>query len=87
MSLLSTTGMRRAAAYALRALSSSSAALNVQQPVITAAATSASPSSVSQMLQRCGFATNSTDIFNTHKDSPHNNASTPFVISEASAMH
>ena len=37
-----------------------------------------------QLTQRSGFATNSTDIFNTHRDEPHNNSSTPFEISAVS---
>lgn len=36
------------------------------------------------LLQRCNFATNSTDIFNIHKDTPENNAATSFEFSEAS---
>ncbi|PNW77756.1 hypothetical protein CHLRE_10g450400v5 [Chlamydomonas reinhardtii] len=35
------------------------------------------------LLQRCNFATNSTDIFNIHKDTPENNAATSFEFSEA----
>lgn len=72
----------RAASLALRALSSGVA----QQAIAPAAAVqgclSASTSSVPAVtLARRAFATNSTDIFNTHKDTPDNNASTPFEIS------
>lgn len=45
------------------------------------AARSAQP--LGQLLQRFGFATNSTDIFNVHKETPENNASMTFDFSEA----
>lgn len=43
-------------------------------------AVSAVSSSLSEILRR-NFATNSTDIFNTHRDTPDNNPTTPFEIS------
>jgi NADH dehydrogenase (ubiquinone) flavoprotein 2 len=45
-------------------------------------APSSSCSSSSSSISR-GFATNSTDIFNVHNDSPENNASTVFDFTEA----
>ena len=39
---------------------------------------------MAQLIHRNSFATNSTDIFNTHRDEPHNNPSTPFEISAVS---
>lgn len=39
--------------------------------------------SLSALLQQCSFATNSTDIFNVHKDTPENNASITFDLTEA----
>ncbi|KXZ51439.1 hypothetical protein GPECTOR_12g402 [Gonium pectorale] len=35
------------------------------------------------LLQRFGFATNSTDVFNIHKDTPQNNPNTTFDFTEA----
>jgi len=71
--------MRRAALLALRTISSTTNVALIPQIAscrhveITVTSSSALRS----------FATNSTDIFNTHRDLPHNNANTPFEISEA----
>ena len=54
---------------AFQALSSTGA---VQQ------ATAATSVSLSHLLQARGFATNSTDVFNIHKDTAENNATTEF---------
>lgn len=44
------------------------------------AAAQALAGSMSEFVRR-SFATNSTDIFNTHRDTPDNNPNTPFEIS------
>ncbi|PNH11914.1 NADH dehydrogenase [ubiquinone] flavoprotein 2, mitochondrial [Tetrabaena socialis] len=38
---------------------------------------------LNQLLHRFGFATNSIDVFNVHKDTPENNASITFDFTEA----
>ena len=70
----------RATALALRALSAAATTTQAQAPTQSFAQTS---SSLMQMARRA-FATNSTDIFNTHRDTPENNADTPFEISAVS---
>ncbi|KAG1675386.1 hypothetical protein FOA52_012305 [Chlamydomonas sp. UWO 241] len=70
--------MRRAASLALRALSSSAVTQAATQAHCCAPALVASASMPA--LARRSFATNSTDIYNVHKDTPDNNASTPFEV-------
>jgi len=75
--------MRRVASYALRALTSSVTVSNAASPIAPSLAASVAVCSSTQIIHRSGFATNSTDVFNTHRDEPHNNSSTPFEISPA----
>lgn len=54
-----------------------------QHAALAAAATSAVP--LGQLAKQCrGFATNSIDIFNVHKDTPENNANVPFEFTAVS---
>ncbi|GLI64208.1 hypothetical protein VaNZ11_007400 [Volvox africanus] len=51
------------------------------QPSVSTASRTVQP--LNSLLQKCSFATNSTDIFNVHKDTPENNASITFDFTEA----
>lgn len=70
----------RVASLAVRALSSAVAA---QGHGLQASQAASAVCPVPAMLRR-SFATNSVDIFNTHRDTPDNNADTKFEISAVS---
>lgn len=71
----------RVAALATRALASAaSSSSSSSAPQLLQAAEAVCAGSWRSLLQQAprGFATNSHDIFNTHRDTPDNNAGTTF---------
>lgn len=77
------TMLGRVAVLAGRALAAACESQQVQQLGLRAAA-AASTSSLKEVLQARGFATNSTDVFNIHKDTPENHAGIQFDFTEVS---
>ena len=72
----------RVAALAGRALVAACERQEPLQLLAQRAAAAASTSSLGEVLRSRGFATNSTDVFNIHKDTPENNANTTFDFTE-----
>ena len=50
------------------------------------AAAAVATSAANQQFVSRGFATNSTDVFNIHKDTPENNVNTKFEFTPVSAV-
>jgi NADH dehydrogenase (ubiquinone) flavoprotein 2 len=79
--------MRRAAAALLRraAAAAERRAGPAGAPPAAAAALAPAAASPAASSSARAFATNSHDIFNVHRDAPHNNAATPFAFTPANA--